>query len=117
MEDQLTSLERSSSFRLLIRSQNNTIEDATRTIFETEEVGILCLCLSMSRSGNHERAAETERCADERFRQGEGHHLPLHAGKCRAERMFSMEKSPLENEQEVLAEKVVLFVGGNTSVQ
>lgn len=90
MEDQLTSLERSSSFRLLIRSQNNTIEDATRTIFETEEVGILCLCLSMSRSGNHERAAETERRAYECLRQGEGYDLPVHAGECCAERMSSM---------------------------
>ena len=117
MEDQLTSLERSPSFRFLIPSQNNTIEDATRTIFETEEVGILCFYRPISRSGNHERAAETERCADECFRQGKGHHLPVHAGKRRAERMASMEKSPLENEQEVLAEKVVLFVGRNTSVQ
>ena len=117
MEDQLTSLERSSSFRLLIRSQNNTIEDATRTLFETEEVGILCLCLSMSRSGNHERAAETERCVDECFRQGEGYHFPLHAGERRVERRVSWRQSFLENEQEVLAEKVVLFVARNTSVQ
>lgn len=40
MEDDLAAVERF-SFRIsLTYRQNNTIEDATRTIFETEEVGL-----------------------------------------------------------------------------
>ena len=71
----------------------------------------------MFRSGNHERAAETERCFDECFRQGEGYDLPVHAGKRCAERTLSAGQLPLENEQEVLAEKVIMFVRRNPLVQ
>ena len=43
-------------------SQNTTIEDATRTIFETEEVGKILENRIECRSGNNERASETARC-------------------------------------------------------
>ena len=102
-----------SSLLPLTGSQNNTIEDATRTIFETEEVGRPSSPLVIPRSGNHERAAETERCLDECFGQGEGYDLPVHAGKRGAERTFSIGQLRLENEQEILAEKVIMFVGRN----